>query len=160
MSLTCYVLSTSLDVPPRSAVMAHYRKTFNLGFVSLRPDELPKIRSVVRSDMVFDELHNACTASGVKDCAERDFLIYDASALGAIFAQLMHARYFRLRMDIVSNNALRKFHVDAVVARLIFTYRGTGTQNGIAADEADPRDIYTAQTGEPIIRYAALIVPN
>ena len=101
--------------------------------------------------MVFDELLNACTASGVEECAERDFLINHASALGAIFAQVMHARYFRLRMDIVSNNALRKFHVDAVTARLIFTYRGTGRQNGIAADEADPRDIYTSQTGEPII---------
>ena len=67
-----------------------------------------------------------CEASGLPDGAERARLVDDAAALADIFAGLMRARHLRLRFDVVTTNACRKFHIDAVTARLICTYRGTG----------------------------------
>jgi hypothetical protein len=63
----------------------------------------------------------------------------------------MEAKYLRLRLDVVTTNACRKFHIDAVTARLVCTYRGPGTQYGISNDGAEPRHILTAPTGAPIL---------
>jgi hypothetical protein len=41
--------------------------------------------------------------------------------------------------------------VDAVTARLVCTYRGTGTQYGVAENGRDPEQIFTMQTGMPIL---------
>lgn len=140
---------------PECAVAIWRRGPMPQGFQSwidsIASDKLPSTRTIVRSDLVCDELLNACMASGVPTCSERDFWINDASALATIFAQIMQTRYLRLRLDVVRDNACRKFHVDALTARLLCTYRGTGTQYGIAGSEAEPREIHTAQTGEPIV---------
>lgn len=78
-------------------------------------------------------------------------MIEDTAALAAIFASVMDSTYLRLRFDVVNTNACRKFHVDAVTARLVCTYRGTGTQYGISENGEDPDQIMTAPTGSPII---------
>jgi hypothetical protein len=75
----------------------------------------------------------------------------DIAALAEIFAGLMRARWLRLRLDVVTTNACRRFHIDAVTARLVCTYRGTGTQYGISTDGAEPRRIFTVPTGSPIV---------
>ncbi len=82
---------------------------------------------------------------------ERSMLIDDIATLARHFSELTKARYVRLRLEVVTTNACRKFHIDAVTARLICTYRGTGTQYGISTDGADPRRIYTVATGMPMI---------
>ncbi len=63
----------------------------------------------------------------------------------------MHAPCLRLRLDVVTTNACRKFHIDAITARLVCTYRGTGTQYGISTDGAEPRRVFTVPTGAPIL---------
>ena len=78
-------------------------------------------------------------------------LIEDASALAAIFADVMDTPFLRLRFDVVTTNACRKFHIDAVTARLVCTYRGTGTQYGVSEDGHDPEQIVTVPTGSPIV---------
>ena len=78
-------------------------------------------------------------------------LIDDIAALASIFANLMDAQYLRLRLDVISTNACRKFHEDAVTARLICTYRGTGTQYGVTSGISDPQSIHTVPTCAPII---------
>jgi len=63
----------------------------------------------------------------------------------------MKAPYLRLRVDVVATNACRRFHVDVLTARLICTYRGTGTQYGVSKGGAEPTDIFTVPTGSPIV---------
>jgi hypothetical protein len=75
----------------------------------------------------------------------------DIAALAEIFAGLMRARWLRLRLDVVTTNACRRFHIDAVTARLVCTLRGTGTQYGISTDGAEPRRVFTVPTGSPIV---------
>ena len=96
-------------------------------------------------------MEQICEVAGTPDCPERRMLMDDAVALSALFADLMDAPYLRMRFDVVTTNACRKFHIDAVTARLVCTYVGTGTQYGCSAGDADPVDVFTVPTGAPIL---------
>ena len=118
---------------------------------ALEPEVLPTGCMVLRPEDVRDAAFQICEASGTPDCTERTWLIDDAAALAEILAGQMGAPYLRLRFDVVTTNACRKFHIDAVTARLVCTYRGTGTQYGISIDGAEPRRVSTVPTGAPIL---------
>jgi len=118
---------------------------------ALDPDVLPRARVILRPDAVRDTASEVCDASDTPAGPERDRLVDDIAALADIFARVIRARWLRLRLDVVTTNACRKFHIDAVTARLVCTYRGTGTQYGISTDGAEPRRIFTVPTGAPIL---------
>ncbi len=118
---------------------------------ALEPDRLPKARVILRPETVRDAVFQICEASGMPDCPERERLVDDTAALADIFSGLMGAPCLRLRFDVITTNACRKFHIDAVTARLICTYRGTGTQYGFSTDGAEPRRVFTVPTGAPIL---------
>ena len=117
----------------------------------LAPRHLPGSRIILRAEAVCEAFANITRASGMPESPERDLLVDDASALAAIFADIMRVDYLRVRLDVVSGNACRKFHIDAVTARLICTYRGTGTQYGVSTDGGEPCSVQTVPTGSPII---------
>ena len=117
----------------------------------LDADVLPRARVILRPETVRDAASEVFDASGTPVGPERDRLVDDIAALADIFAGLMNARWLRLRLDVVTTNACPRFHIDAVTARLICTYRGTGTQYGISTDEAEPRRIFTVPTGAPVL---------
>jgi len=100
---------------------------------------------ILQPEAVCEALIGIANLHGMPNCPERNLLREDASALASIFANL------RLRFDVVNTNACRKFHIDAVTARLICTYRGTGAQIGLTENGDDPEHILTAPTGSPII---------
>lgn len=116
---------------------------------ALDPGLLPGARVILSPEAVPAALAQLC--AGMPDCPERAWLIADGAALAAHFAGLMRAPWLRLRLDVVTGNACRRFHIDAVTARLICTYRGTGTQFGVSAAGAEPAQIDTAPTGAPLI---------
>lgn len=118
---------------------------------ALDPDLLPSARIVLEPSGARDAVAAIFEAHGAPDCAERDHLVDDIAALATRFAELLGARSLRLRLDVIETNACRKFHVDAVIARLVCTYRGSGTQYGVAQGGGDPARIFAAPTGAPII---------
>ncbi len=117
----------------------------------LEPEHLPTARVVLRQDAVRDAARQICETAVTPDCAERDWLIDDIAALADIFADVMGASWLRLRLAAVATNSCRKFHIDAVTARLICTYRGPGTQYGISTDGEEPSRVFAAATGSPVI---------
>ena len=117
----------------------------------LDADCLPMGQMVLPSGTVRNEVLQICKICGTPDCPERAVLIDDIAGLADIFAGLMDTRWLRLRLDVVNTNACRRFHIDSVIARLICTYRGLGTQYGISTDGTEPRQIFTAPTGAPIL---------
>lgn len=117
----------------------------------LKPDHLPAARLILRPDAVHAAVTVICDRANIPPGPERSRLIDDIAAQVELFAGVMRAPFLRLRLDVVSTNACRKFHIDAVTARLICTYRGTGTQYGISTDGAEPRRIFTVPTGAPIL---------
>jgi hypothetical protein len=129
----------------------HPLTSFQSWIDALEPEQLPQARVILRPEDVQEAIRKICDSSGMPETSERERLIDDTAALADIFAELMRAKYLRLRFDVVTTNACRKFHIDAVTARLVCTYRGTGTQYGISTDGAEPRHIFTVPTGAPIL---------
>lgn len=115
------------------------------------PDRLPRARAILRPEEVPEVVLAVCEVADTPEGPHRDRLIDDIAALAEIFRSVMRTSYLRLRLDVVSTNACRRFHIDAVTARLICTYRGTGTQYGISTDGAEPRRVFTVPTGAPML---------
>jgi len=117
----------------------------------LGPEHLPEARVITSPNNVREVVLQICKAHGIPECSERQILADDAAALATVFNAIMPSLHFQLRFDVIKNNACRKFHIDAVTARLICTYRGTGTQYGISTDGEDPKRVFTVPTGSAMI---------
>ena len=117
----------------------------------LGPDILPSVRLILEPQDVATVLSEICDASSVVDRAYWLYLIKDIAELSHLFCDLMAAPYMRLRLEPITSNACRRFHIDAITARLVCTYRGTGTQFGISQDGAEPERIFTVPNGTPIL---------
>ncbi|MFA3917024.1 DUF1826 domain-containing protein [Ruegeria hyattellae] len=127
---------------------------------ALDPSKLPKARLVLRPEAVNDAVRNLCNIAGMEDVSERAWLENDISDLATRFAEMMRAPYLRLRLDAINTNACRKFHIDAIHARLICTYRGTGTQYGNSTDGGNPKRVFTLGTGVPMVMRGTLWPQN
>ena len=117
----------------------------------LDPACLPATRTTLSARAVPQAVEHLCSLAGTPDCNERNCLIGDISAMACIFAEIMKTDYVSLRLEVVSTHACCAFRNDAGKARLICTYRGTGTQYGLSTDGADPDDVKTVPTCAPII---------
>ena len=115
------------------------------------PSTLPSGRVVLPATAVAQKVRDWCNASGLSSSYERKWLEDDVTALAARFSDLMSAEYLRLRLDVITTNACRKFHIDAITARLVCTFRGTGTQYGISRDGEEPARVFTVNRGAPIL---------
>lgn len=139
---------------PGSAATVWRRQTpphFQKWLDALDPERLPKGRVVLQPSAVAQTLTHLCEMSKLPCGPERDWLIADIADLADVFAELMQARFLRLRLDVVTTNACRKFHIDAITARLVCTYRGPGTQYGMPGKDAEPNRIFTMNAGAPIL---------
>ncbi|NSX55637.1 DUF1826 domain-containing protein [Parasulfitobacter algicola] len=126
----------------------------------LDPSRLPQGRIILRPKTVPSAVVALCDTASMPDCNEREHLIGDISALSGIFAKLMRSPYLRLRLQAVTTNACRKFHIDAITARLVCTYRGPGTQYGISTDGREPARVFSVATGAPIFLRGTLWPEN
>jgi len=139
---------------PGSAAAIWRRQTsaeFQHWIDSLAPEQLPSARQILEPQNVRDTVADLFDATDTADDPEQAWLINDIATLSDVFARLMDAPFLRLRLDVLKTNACRRFHIDAVTARLICTYRGTGTQYGVSTDGVEPRRVFTVPTGAPII---------
>ncbi|MEM8688608.1 MAG: DUF1826 domain-containing protein [Pseudomonadota bacterium] len=126
------------------------QRGFHAWIDELAPGQLPSCRIIVRPDAVFEAVDEICEEVGLPKSTWRDWFVTDIAVLADVFADLMKAPYLRVRLDVITTDACRKFHLDAVTARLICTYRGPGTQYGIAKEGADPDPVSSVPTGAPI----------
>ena len=122
----------------------------------LDSDRLPKARVILPPDRINDALEQICDISDTPDCEKRKRLIDDVTKLAKVFADLMKTAHLRLRFDVVTTNSCKKFHIDRITARLLCTYRGTGTQYGVSIDGPEPDHILTVPTGSPSVLRGSL----
>ena len=123
-------------------------------------DALPNGRVVLQAQAVKDTVLHLCNIAGMPDASQRAWLIEDIAMLAERFAGLMQATYVRLRLQTVTTNACRKFHLDAITGRLVCTYRGQGTQYGTSVKGEEPEHICTTPTGAPILLRGTLWPPK
>lgn len=102
----------------------------------LPPHALPSCRMELAARSAAGALHGICDASGTPSGPQREAFVADVAALVALFAQTVQADAVRLRLDVVTDNACRRWHRDCVPLRLICTYRGPGTQ-WVPSSQAD-----------------------
>ena len=114
------------------------------------PKLIPSFRQIFHKNEVIKSINKIFENSLSKD-TQINWLIQDITRLSKLFSSLMKVDYIRLRMEVVSTNSCRKFHIDAVKARLICTYRGLGTQYGMSMDGIDPKHFKTTPTSSPIL---------
>ena len=123
---------------------------------NLKTEALPNGRVVLQANAVEDTVRNLCKIAKTPVGQQRDWLIADISYLAQCFTALMRAPYLRLRLQAVTTNACRKFHLDAITGRLVCTYRGTGTQYGTSVLGKDPKRVFTVPTGAPVLLRGSL----
>ena len=124
------------------------------------PSLIPSFREICHKNEVSKKIINIFENSKLTNKKNTEWLIQDITNLSEVFSNLMKVDYIRLRMEVVSTNSCRKFHVDAVKGRLICTYRGQGTQYGISIDGNDPKNFKTTPTGSPILLRGTLWIEN
>lgn len=122
----------------------------------LADDNLPSARVVLQPSDTLHALQHLFDAVHLPEGPERTWLESDITILAEIFSDLLKLRYVRLRLDVVTTNACRKFHVDAITARLVCTYRGTGTQYAVLPQGDEPIKVFTVQRGAPILLRGSL----
>ncbi|MEO1775539.1 MAG: DUF1826 domain-containing protein [Pseudomonadota bacterium] len=149
-----------IAAPDLAAVILrrHTSSDFQAWIDALAPDDLPRGRVIVRSAQIHRVVAGLCTLIPVTAATapHRDALVEDVAMLAQTFAGVMAAPFVRVRLDVIDGNACRRFHRDAVTARLVCTYRGTGTQYGAATPEGDPARVFTVSTGMPILLRGSL----
>ncbi len=118
---------------------------------TLEPSQLPQTRQILQPDRVADVVTQVCDSCGTPVGIERQALIRDVASLAQNFATLMGVSSLRLRLDVVTTNACRKFHIDAVTARLVCTYRGQSTQFGEADRGHDSDEILSTPPTCPLV---------
>ena len=126
---------------------------------ALDPTVLPRARMIVRPETVRKMVAAACDSADTPSGPERQRLIDDVAALADIFASVTGASWLRLRLEVVTGNACRRFHIDRVTARLVCTYRGTGTQYRFSDSSEpgqNPQIIHTVPTGAPFVMRGTL----
>ena len=129
---------------------------FETWIENLDSNNLPTGRLILQPKAVQSAINQLYEIANTPISQERDFLTNDITILAELFCEIMNAKYLRLRLDKISDNACSKFHKDAVTARLVCTYRGAGTQYGFSAHNQTPNQIEVVPTGSPIIMRGTL----
>lgn len=111
------------------------------------PERLPRCRILLKPEGVEEAIAALCDQCGLPESDHCHLLASDVGALAALFSQVMRTRSIRLRLDVVTDNACTKFHLDHVPARLLCTYRGKGTEYGPSNGGETPDRIDRLATG-------------
>lgn len=123
----------------------------NLGhwLSTLAPESLPQIRCRTGIDRVADAVQQACNEAGTPAGPRRQEMIADIADLARQAAAATGAPQVDLRLEATEGQACPKWHLDAVVLRLLCTLRGPGTQFGAARPGGgDPAAIHQMRSGD------------
>ncbi len=139
------------DIRKAGCAAAIWERTPDQGFQkwidTFDPGQLPSGRLATNPHRVEAAVNALCEQASLPRCHYSDTLASDISALAVMYSQIMRLRNIRVRLDVISDNACAKFHIDHVSARLLCTYRGTGTEYGLAQNGQTPDKVDRLGTG-------------
>lgn len=113
---------------------------------ALSPESLPHRRFVCDRRTAPDVVEAACAEMPAGP--ERDALVEDVASLIERFSAILIAPRLRVRLEAIEGDACRRFHQDAVSARMLCTYRGPATEWGHAERGAEPEAIHSLRRGD------------
>lgn len=95
---------------------------------SLEWDEIDDLDFATRVEALESDIAEGLDEAGYPDDGRRLDLRDAIAALARRFAAVVERDLLKLRLEVIEANACRKFHSDAVTARLLTTLSGPGTQ--------------------------------
>ncbi|ARE84110.1 hypothetical protein ROSMUCSMR3_02641 [Roseovarius mucosus] len=119
-------------------------------------ENLPQARCYCTAQRARAVAQAACEGAGLPIGRAREVLCDDIGALAVLFGQVMGRSALHLRLEVVRDDACRKFHLDQVPARLLCSYRGAGTEYGLMRAQGDPQPVCRMATGDVGIFRGAL----
>lgn len=114
-------------------------------------ETLSDFRGILKLEDVCRCVESYFSDKSVPSSMARDWMINDITSLAFQVGKQFETSHLRLRIEIVNDDACRKFHIDAVKARLICTYIGPGTEYGLAEGNDDPVHIARVPKGMPML---------
>jgi len=109
----------------------------------------PQGRFVLQTGDISACLADQFAAAGIPSAPALAWFAEDVVRLAEQVRKLDATPLVRLRLEPVFDDACSKFHVDNVVARLICTYAGPGTELGLEA--IVPESAERVATGAPVL---------
>lgn len=122
----------------------------------LAAERLPQARCYCTVARARSVALAACDAVGLSADPASATLCADIATLARLFGQVMGRSALHLRLEVVRDDACRKFHLDQVPARLLCSYRGAGTEYGMRRATGDPHPVCRMATGDVGIFRGAL----
>jgi hypothetical protein len=95
---------------------------------ALPAERLPRLRFKGSPEDVRAPLLAAIVEVGFGPSWLASWFAEDVSRQAALFVEIAGVETVSLRLDVLADDACRKFHVDEVRLRLLTTYRGPGTE--------------------------------
>lgn len=115
---------------------------------ALDPARLPTLRVWLPHTRVREAVALACDSAGTPAGAGRDRLIGDVGALALLLARASGTPRVRVRLEAVRGDSCHRFHIDRVRLRLLCTYRGPGTEYGVASSGETPATVHQLARGD------------
>jgi len=91
-------------------------------------DAIEDLRFETELAALGDDVREGLMEAGYPDVAARELLATDIADLARRFLTLMDENHAVIRLEVVEDDACRRFHADYVTTRLISTYAGPGTE--------------------------------
>lgn len=113
----------------------------------LAADRLPRLRGTMPASRAAEAVAEACDRAATPAGAYRDHLVEDMARLARLAADILSSLLVELRLDVSSGQTCPRWHIDAVRARLLCTYRGPGTEFSPARPDGTPGAIHRLPTG-------------
>lgn len=139
------------DIALPGVAAAIWRRRLEGGFQGwingLPVEQLPEVRISVPVPAVAGIVQAACDDAGMPSCAERNWLVGDIATLADLYQRVLQMGPVTLRLEVAHDITCPKFHVDNVPARLLCTYRGSGTEYVAETGLEDPRRYRSMPTG-------------
>ncbi|WOE73876.1 DUF1826 domain-containing protein [Alterisphingorhabdus coralli] len=116
------------DIQEQGCNLAIWKRSLPFNPEPLLADETRGVRCSVAANNPAPILTQELQAAGFTASESLDRLITDICRLCDMFQPVADTPNIEVRVEVVTNNACRKFHGDYVSARLITTYTGPGTE--------------------------------
>ena len=151
-------------ISPNAAVLKNFRRNrINIAIWArpaiAGPDRLDlrrlkSFRFTTPIGSLSENLQTSLYGAGYRPGLNSNILVTDILMLASRYCEAVGVDEIEIRLEIINNDACRKFHADYVTARLITTYSGQGTQ-WLSADDAarfrdgqEPRNVRQLATGD------------
>jgi hypothetical protein len=133
--------------------IAIWKRVLSFNAAKLLTGNVQSFRFIVDIENCQNQLLYTMQEAGYPDSDITKQLALDIADLCSLFEPYAGMLKFEVRLEIVDNDACRKFHSDFVTVRLISTYTGPRTQwldrdHGHIAGQVDPNAIQQLQAGD------------